>query len=154
MQRIAVTVCLLAFAAQPALAQTTINVESEGVSVTNLHNFELGEGTTAQQFDLRFVETGTGGDIAGANLAGECYGFAEITANTYTDSMLCVTRQTETDSYVYRMQFNTDGWDWTVIGGTGKFAGATGSGHTTAGWGDSRFGDRLTWTSKGSITLK
>ncbi|MBK8084178.1 MAG: hypothetical protein IPK28_10280 [Devosia sp.] len=63
-------------------------------------------------------------------------------------------RITETDSMVSRLQFNTDGWDWTVLGGTGKYVGATGSGHTTMGWGDNKYGDRMTWTSKGTVTLK
>jgi hypothetical protein len=154
MHRTAITVCLLAFTAQPALAQTTIEIEYQGVAVINLHNFELGEGTTAQQFDNRFVETGTGGDVVGVISSGECYGSAEVTANSYTDTMLCVSRQTETDSVVSRMQFNTDGWDWTVVGGTGKFAGATGTGRLVSVWGDPKFGDRLTYTSKGTITLK
>jgi hypothetical protein len=136
----------------PALA-ATLNVESQGASVVNVHNFELGEGTTAQQFDVRFVETGTGGDVAGMNFGGECWGQAEITADAYSDILLCVVRHTDTDTYAYRMAFNTDGWDWTVIGGTGKFVGATGSGHITAGWGDTKFGDRLTWTNRGTITL-
>jgi len=154
MQRIALSVCLLAFAAHPALAGETIQIESQGVSIGELHNFDLGDGTTAQNFETRFVETGTGGNIAGRVSSGECYGSAEITASTYADTMLCVQRVSDTDSYVYRMQFNTDGWDWTVLSGTGKYVGATGGGHVTMGWGDSKFGDRLTWTSKGTVTLK
>lgn len=154
MSRIAATVCLLALAAQPALAGATITIESRGISIVNMHNYELGEGTTAQHYDLRFVATGTGGDVAGTNWGGECYGMAEITANSYADSVFCLNRVSETDSYVARMNFNTDGWDWTIIGGTGTYTGATGTGHITSGWGDTKFGDRLTWTDKGSIILK
>lgn len=153
MQRLAVTVCLLALTGTPAFAGT-LNIESRGVSVVNLHNYDLGNGTTAQQYDLRFVETGTGGDINGTTFGGECWGQAEITADSYADTLLCVARQSDTDTYAYRMAYNTDGWDWTVIGGSGKFAGATGTGHVTAGWGDTKFGDRLTYTNKGSITFK
>ena len=96
----------------------------------------------------------TTGDINGTTFGGECWGQAEITADSYADTLLCVARQSDTDTYAYRMAYNTDGWDWTVIGGSGKFAGATGTGHVTAGWGDTKFGDRLTYTNKGSITFK
>lgn len=153
MKKTAITILLLAMAASPVSA-ASVNIESQGVSVVNSHNVELGNGTTAQQYDVRYVETGTGGDVAGQTFGGECWGQAEITTSSYADTALCVTRQSDKDSYAYRMAFNNDGWDWTIIGGTGKFVGATGTGHITSGWGDEKFGDRLTWTNKGSIALK
>ncbi len=57
------------------------------------------------------------------------------------------------DSYNVDYTDNAEGGDWVVTGGKGKFKGATGSGHSTYTWGDSVFGDKITMTSEGTITL-
>lgn len=145
---------LLAIAAQPALAGPTIKIEGRSVAIVDGHNYDLGAGITAQTFITKFVESGTGGDVSGVIWSGECYGSAEITASSYADTILCVNRVSETDSYVTRLNFNADGWDWRVLGGTGRYDGASGSGHLTSGWGDEKFGDKLIMTDNGSITVK
>lgn len=148
-----VSVALIS-ASGSAFAETTIKIASQGVVIVDVENYELGEGTTAQLFHSRFVDTGTGGDTAGLIWTGDCYGLGEVTATTYGDNTICVAHMSDTDSYSSRLVFNTDGWDWVVISGTGKYVGATGSGHITSVWGDTRYGDRFTVTDEGTITLK
>jgi hypothetical protein len=145
---------VLAIAAPPASAATTIKIEGQTVAIAVDQNYDLGSGITAQTFGSKFVESGTGGDVSGVNWSGECYGSAEITASSYADTILCVNRVGDADSYVSRLNYNNDGWDWTIVAGSGKYDGATGSGHLTTGWGDAKFGDKLIMTDKGSITLK
>ena len=144
---------VLAFAGA-ASAETVIKIKSTGVAVINLRNVDLADGSKVQMWDSKYVSTQTGGDMAGQIWGGACYGLGRVSPKgVYSGAGRCEDVVSAEDSYNVDYTDNAEGGDWVVTGGKGKFKGATGSGHSTYTWGDPVFGDKITMTSEGTITL-
>lgn len=137
-----------------ARAQTVIKLKSTGVAVINLKNIDLSDGSIVQIIDSKYVWTQTEGEMAGQSWGGVCYGLGKVTPDgVYSGVARCEDSVTPEDSYNVDYTDTAEGGDWVVTGGKGKFKGATGSGHNVYTWGDAVFGDKITMTSEGTITL-
>jgi hypothetical protein len=135
-------------------AETVMKIKTTGVAVFNVKNINLADGSIVQITDSRYVWTASEGDTAGQTWGGFCYGLGRVTPEgVYTGEARCEDNGTAEDSYNVEYTENVEGGDWVVTGGKGKFKGATGGGHITYIWGDTVFGDKLTMTSEGTITL-
>ena len=140
--------------ADDAVAETVIKIKSQGVAIIEVENFNLADGSIVQKIASHYVWTETEGEMAGQSRGGTCIGLGQVTADgAYSGTARCNEVLSAEDAFTTTYTDNADGGDWVVTGGTGKFKGATGSGHTTYTWGDTVFGDKITMTSAGTITL-
>ena len=135
-------------------AETVLKIKATGVAVFNVKNIDLADGSIVQITDSKYVWTQTEGEMAGQSWGGFCYGLGRVTPEgVYSGAARCDDTVTAKDSYTVDYSENAEGGDWVVTGGKGKFKGATGGGRIVYTWGDTVFGDKLTMTSEGTITL-
>lgn len=154
-------VCLMAFLTSACVlspasgfAETVLKIEATGVGIIDLQNFKHADGSTAQLFTTRSVWTFTEGDFAGTSAGVTCHGLGNVTAEgVYSGQLLCEETYSATDTTTTNYVDGPTGGDWVIIGGTGKYKGAKGGGHVTYTWGDAVFGDKVTMTNEGTITL-
>jgi hypothetical protein len=96
-------------------------------------------------------------DVSGDVRSGWCTQTQHLSASDQpvAGAGYCVIYDDNGDAFWTSFSYKADQptWTWTVLGGTGHYEGATGSGTTTAG---SQRGDGLTWIVKneGSINTK
>lgn len=155
-QNTSLSAALLAGAmlAAPAQAETVMTFKSAGVSMFNAENFNLSDGSIVQIIDVQYVSIGTDGDLADQTRSGFCYGIGRVSAEgVYAGEMRCEEVFSAEDSYTFDFTDNAEGGVAVVTGGKGKFKGATGEARSVYTWGDAVFGDRLTFTTEGTITL-
>lgn len=138
----------------PVQAETTISYKSTGTSFITLDNVPMSDGRIVQHFHVQYVETLIEGDGAGETRGGECDGMGIVdAAGVYAGHFLCSTSASADDAFTAEWHDNAAGGDWVITGGKGKYAGASGTGRTDYLWGDSVFGDRMTWSTSATITL-
>ena len=148
-----VTGSVLSFAGAVG-AETVLKIKGTGVVIVNIKNVDLADGSIVQQLDSKYVWTMSEGDMAGQTWGGVCYALGRVTPEgVYSGAARCNDTVTAEDSYTTDYTDNAEGGDWVVTGGKGKFKGATGGGRTVYTWGDTTFGDKITMTSEGTITL-
>lgn len=142
----------LALTALPAAAETTTPFKSSGTSFIKLDNYPQADGRIVQHFHVQYVETVQEGDGAGTTRGGECDGMGLVdAAGVYAGHFLCTTSVSADDAFTLEFNDTAAGAEWVVTGGKGKYKGATGKGHMDYTWGDSVFGDRMTWASSGAM---
>ena len=140
--------------ADDALAETVIKIKAQGVAIVDLQNFPLSDGSTVQWWVSRTVSTELEGDMAGQSRSANCRGFGKVTPEgVYSGVGRCDETWSAEDVMTFDYSDDAKGGDWVLTGGTGKFKGAKGSGHNTYTWGDPVYGDRITYTTEGTITL-
>ena len=140
--------------ADDALAETVIKIKSQGVAIVDLQNFPLADGSIVQWWASRTVLTELEGDMAGQTRGVNCHGLGKVTPEgVYSGLARCDVTMSAEDVMTIDYSDDATGGDWVVTGGTGKFKGATGSGRATYTWGDAVYGDRITYTDEGTITL-
>ena len=146
---------LLGFAfGEAAFAETTIAFKSTDVAIIEIENVNLSDGSIVQKVTSHYVKTETEGEMAGQSRGGSCIGLGQVTAEgVYSGVYRCDEGVSAEDSFTSTYTDNAEGGNWVVTGGKGKFAGATGTGHITYTWGDAVFGDKITMTNAGTITL-
>lgn len=143
------TVCLVAF---PASAGE-IDFRSEGISFVDLELLPLPDGSSAQTYVAQTVMKVVDGARAGETAVGTCRGAGRSNAKgDFAARTFCSFSFSKEDSYASVVEEGNEGGALTILGGTGAFAGATGSGTTRFTWGDTIYGDRLTWTAEVHIT--
>lgn len=148
-----VTGSVLSFASA-AGAETVITVKATGVGIIDLQNFKMSDGTTAQLFTTKTVWMPSEGDSGGQPTGVVCHGLGKVTPDgVYSGDMLCQETYSAEDTTTTSYVDGPTGGDWVIIGGTGRYKGATGSGHVTYTWGDAVFGDKVAMTNEGTITL-
>ena len=149
------TSAVLGFAGgDAAFAETVLKMKAQGVNVGDIQNFKLTDGSTTQLVTGRTVWTGTEGDMAGQSWSVTCHGLGKVTADgVYSSTNRCEETHSAEDTINGDYKDTAEGGDWVITGGTGKYKGATGGGHITYTWGDTVFGDRITMTYEGTITL-
>ena len=147
---------LLGFAfGEAAFAETTIAIKSTGVAIIEIENVNLSDGSIVQKIAVDYVWTETEGETAGQSSGGSCIALGQVTAEgVYSGVGRCDESTSAEDSFTTTYTDNAEGGDWVVTGGKGKFAGATGAGRITYTWGDAVFGDKITMTNEGTITLQ
>lgn len=140
--------------ANDALAETVIKIKSQGVAVIDRQNFPLSDGSAVQLIAFRTVWTELEGDLAGQSRGSSCHGLGKVTPEgVYSGLGRCEATWSAKDALTLDYSDGAGGGDWVVIGGTGKFKGAKGSGHVTFVWFDAVNGDKATLTDEGTITL-
>ena len=147
---------LLGFAfGEAAFAETTIAFKSTGVAIIEVENVNLSDGSIVQKVVSTYVWTETEGEMAGQSRGGSCIGLGQVTVEgVYSGVARCNESISAEDSFTTTYTDTAEGGDWVVTGGKGKYAGATGTGHVTYVWGDPVFGDKITMTNEGTMTLQ
>ena len=158
MQPITVTATLLTAllaAAAPAAAGTTLVMKGNGAAAVEFETIDHSDGSKSQLIKSHLIQTIVDGDRKGETIGGDCFGFGLVEADgTYGGALRCTYRLSAEDGYSIRIDDdNADGGTFTVTGGTGAFKGATGKGSYTYTWGDTVYGDKLTWTAETTIEL-
>ena len=92
--------------------------------------------------------------MAGQTWVGECHGLGDITKDgVYSGTNRCTAHFSDKDTLTWILNDTATGAESTITGGSGKYAGATGTGHLTYTWGDTVFGDRFTYAAESTIIL-
>lgn len=148
--RVAGLATLAAMVCAGAASAADYTIKLTGTAIIDLQNFAQADGSTSQQFHSRFVQTNTAdSDMPGETMTGDCYGAGIVTpAGEYGGSYRCSIFVSADDAIVIHVNDTSAGGPVAVIGGKGKFAGATGDGTITYTWGDSVFGDRLLYSEE------
>lgn len=150
----AIFAATLCFGPVPAMAAKTIELTGKGVSIVAAQNSAQADGSTSQTWTVKFVQENLDGEYKGQTWGGECVGMGLVTADgTYSGVSRCSVDVTADDGYTFELKDNAEGGDWVVTSGKGMFKGATGGGHTSYVWGDTVFGDKIAWTSTGTLVL-
>lgn len=142
-------------ASPTSAAAGPLSITAQGVSFVDLRNAPQADGTTSQQFDIKAVQINTDGDMKGETWGTDCMGGALVdAAGSYSGWFRCTVNVSADDAFTYQVDHDRpDGSSAVITGGKGKFKGATGTVDFTYTWGDTVFGDRLTWTSKTAMSL-
>lgn len=155
--RLAAAGTIVALAAAGSSAQAAdMKLSLKGVAIVDGQNLTQLDGTTSQIFKTKIVSEVIGGDFAGQTWGGECWGDGLVVdGQGYTGNYRCSVYVAADEGFTYQVDRDSDaGGDFVITGGKGRFAGATGNGHVAYTWGDTQFGDKLTYTMEGTITLK
>jgi hypothetical protein len=136
-------------------AAATLSITSQGVSVVDLKSAQQADGTIAQQFNLKAVQVNTDGDLKGETWGSDCMGGGLVdAAGNYSGWFRCTVNVSAEDAFTFQVDHDrADGSSAVITGGKGKFKDATGTIEFAYTWGDTVFGDRLTWTSKTAMSL-
>jgi hypothetical protein len=131
----------------------TLKFKGEGATFVDFKIWDMADGSQAQNFVSQVVTTVVDGDMKDSTLSGICYGTGRITkAAPWTGFHHCTFSLSAEDAYSIEARDDEKGGRFTVIGGKGKFAGATGGGAFQYLWGDTQYGDKLKWASDVEIT--
>ncbi len=148
---LATVTCALAI---PAAAETKLAFKETGTSFIQVQTFDRGDGSKVQINIIKYVGIGTSGDMAGQTWSGECYGLGDVTKDgVYSGTNRCTAHFSDKDSMTWVLNDTAAGGDATITGGSGKYAGAKGTGHLAYTWGDTVFGDRITYSADVTAVL-
>lgn len=127
------TACLAFFG--PAMAEQTYSNDGVGMAKSTSVPYVIGEGHVVMQIASRYSDLKTDDASNPLNGAtGPCFGSVEITAGQISGGGHCVYTDKEGDMAVLTWaseQLGEGGANmgsWSLIGGSGKYAGATGGG--------------------------
>jgi hypothetical protein len=135
-------------------AETVMTVKETGVAIIELQNIKMSDGTTVQLVTTKSVWMPNEGDTFGQPAGVVCHGMGKVTPDgVYSGDLLCDTTYSAEDVMTSSYVDGPTGGEWVTLGGTGKFKGANGSGRIVYTWGDAVFGDKITMTNEGTITL-
>jgi hypothetical protein len=141
--------------AGPATAGSTLAMKGNGTATVEFQQMDHADGSKSQLIKSHLIQTIVEGDRKGETMGGDCFGFGRVGADgVYGGVLDCTYRLSAEDGYSIRMDDDhAEGGTFTVTGGTGAFKGATGKGSYTYTWGDTVYGDKLTWTAETTIAL-
>lgn len=135
-------------------AAAEFSMTATGVSVIDLHSYPAhADGSVSQHFTFRLVQINLEGDLAGETWGADCVGEGLVSADgVYAGTWRCTMTISAEDAFTYEGTDNAEGATFEITGGKGRFAGATGSGTAAYTWGDTVFGDKITFTSEMTLT--
>ena len=108
-----------------AWAGETVTYTGSGTYVSSQLTMDLGNGGTV--FSARNESVATLSTSPPTLLFGKCMGLGLITGDDYTADVYCTFRANEQDSFDVKAKTESKGGTAEVIGGSGKWAGATGT---------------------------
>lgn len=152
MQKIsAATLAVVALAG--AAEAGTLKFKGEGTGVVTFKVYPLANGDEVQTFESQQVNRVVDGDLKGETASGVCSGSGITTkVKPWSGQVWCTYTFNKEDAYtIYIPDDTMEGGTFTVVGGKGRFTGASGKGSYVYTWGDVVVGDRLTWAAETEI---